>query len=308
MRPSLVLRLLLVLPALVPMPTLRADGETGALKARIAQLEAEIKALRERVAQLEAATAPKAKEKPKPIVVLPGDWGDADRDDIEAVCRSAAQEIARYMPQKNDDPIAIRHDGKRGPMVLFGVGPTGERRVLLSARDRAWSQFAYQFAHEYCHIQCNYRDARTANLWFEESLCETASLFALRRMAVTWQAKPPYGNWKSYAPSLGKYAEDRILSAEKLDGLSFAQWFQRNEAELVKTGVNRAKNQVIAAALLPLFEKTPEGWQAIRYLNQWPPEKDLSFTSYLRDWHSRVPDTHRSFVADIAKQFGITVP
>lgn len=166
--------------------------------------------------------------------------------DIEAVCRSAAVELTCYLPERDFDPISIRHDAKQGPIVIYGTGADGECRVLLNVEGTYWSQFSYQFGHEMCHILCNYRDGNKANLWFEESLCETASLFVLRQMAQTWKTKPPYANWKSYAEKLQEYAENRLKETEKLGDSTFAQWHQRNEPDLHKTGVNRAKNQAAA--------------------------------------------------------------
>ena len=303
------LRLIVLSAACVAVPTTAlAETEVDQLKARVAQLEAEVKLLRERLAKLEGARNPGADPaQTLKITIIPGGWGEADPENIQAICRSAANEMARYFPRREQDPISIKYDAKLGPMVVFGKGADGERRVYLSAKDRYWSQFAFQFAHEFCHIQCNYREGNKANLWFEESLCETASLFILRRMSETWKTKPPYSNWKSQSVALHDYAEQRLKDTEKLEGLTLAQWYQRNEPELKKSGVNRPKNQVIAVALLPLFEKNPQHWQAVSFLNQWDPKKELSFRDYLRDWHERVPQEHKAFVAEIAGLFEIPV-
>jgi cyanophycinase len=270
--------------------------------ARIGALEAELESLKKQARPQKTMSSGQAPKTQK-IAVLPGDWG-GDVDDVAAVCRSAASEFARLIPDRDPAPITVRYRVKGPPMVVFGKGEGGERRVLLDTRDRAWSQLAYQFAHEYCHIQCNYREANSANLWFEESLCETASLFALKRMATTWQTNPPYGNWKSYAPSLGQYAADRVKGTESRGGLSLAQWLARNEAALRANATDRGKNQVVAAELLPLFEKHPESWGAVRYLNRWEPTtRSLTFAEYLRDWHERVPAEHKSFVEEVARMF-----
>jgi hypothetical protein len=283
-----------------------ADQDVEQLKVRVAQLEAEVKLLKERLSQMEGQAKQPAAN-PFKMTVLPGDWDNAGTQDIEAVCRSVFNEFSSLFPERRFDPITIRYDGKQGPMVVFGKGPDGERRVLLYVKDTHWAQFAFQFAHEWRHIACNYREINRANLWFEESICETASLFALRRMAETWKTKPPYSNWKSYAPSLREYADNRLKETEKLDDLTFLQWYQRNEAELRKTGVNRQKNQVVAAALLPLFEKDPTHWQAVGFLNQWDAKKELSFPEFLEDWHDRVPKEHKAFVAEAAGLFGVKV-
>jgi len=283
-------------------------SEIGKLQARVLQLENELKVLRERLEKLEAArpaTTPATSE--FKITVIPGGWGSSGLEDIAAVCRSAEQELTRHMTDRNKDPITVRHDANQGPMVIYGKGTSGERRVLLSSQDRRWSQFAFQFAHEVCHIQCNYREREKSNLWFEESLCETASLFVLKQMAETWKTNPPYSNWKSYSDSLRKYAEDRNADLEKPADVSLADWFRKNEPEMRQSAIDRGKTQVVAAALLPLFEKNPQHWRAIRYLNLGDPQATLTFPQYLRDWHERVPNEHRSFVEQVAALFEIAV-
>src|SRR5262249_46766521 len=113
--------------------------------------------------------------------------------------------------------------------------------------------------------------------------------------------------WKSFAEKLHDYADQRLNQTEKLNDLTFAQWYKRNEPDLKKTGTNRPKNQVVAAALLPLFEKEPNRWQAVSYLNQADPKKELSFDEYMRDWHERVPKELKPFVAEVARLFEIAI-
>jgi hypothetical protein len=69
-------------------------------------------------------------------------------------------------------------------MVLIERGPNNEHIILVSANDHRWSQLAYQFAHEYCHVfSAHYRVLLCNRFrWLEESLCETASLYAMLRM------------------------------------------------------------------------------------------------------------------------------
>ncbi|MCE9534216.1 MAG: hypothetical protein K8T89_24315 [Planctomycetes bacterium] len=288
----------------------RADPEVDLLKKQVAQLEVEIKLLKDRLAKLEGekkSLSPVDPAKTPKFVLIPGGWGDAGADDILAVCKSAASELSSLFPDRELDPISIKHDEKQGPMVIYGRGTNGERRVLLNSKGRLWAQFSFQFAHEVCHILCNYRDGDRTNLWFEETLCETASLFVLRRMAETWKTKPPYPNWKSYADNLRDYADQRLRQTEKLEGLTLAQWYKRNEPELRKSGALREKNAVVAAALLPLLEKNPKYWQSVSYLNQGDPKKERTFPEHLRDWHERVPKDLKPFVADVAALFEISL-
>ena len=292
------------------------QGKVERLEARVRQLESELKSLREQFAAFQSAldakagkqTTPPTQREPKKqqaleIQILAGDWGTAPAPNIQAVCRSAAQAIRKYVPDQNIDPISVRQS-PQGPVVIYGTGSAGERRVLLNVKGTYWAQFAFQFAHEFCHILCNYREAQNPNLWFEESLCETASLFALRQMAETWKTNPPYTNWKSYASALDDYANDRLKNVQP-QGMRLAEWYRQHAEALRRTGTDRAKNQVVAAALLELLEDSPQDWPAVTHLNRWDKNQSLAFSDYLLDWYRRVPDKHKPFVAKVGELFDI---
>ena len=56
-------------------------------------------------------------------------------------------------------------------------------QVMLATWSRYWSQYAYQFGHELTHILTDYdRFSPHRHKWFEETVCEAASLFALERI------------------------------------------------------------------------------------------------------------------------------
>jgi len=239
------------------------------------------------------------------LVIRPapnGKW-DASLADAEKVLRSAAGELWAYFPGRTLKAILVEPKG--GPIVLFGRGPNGEYRVRLDTGETYWCQYAFQFAHEFCHILCNYLEDDQSNKWFEESLCEMASLFAIRRMAESWKTRPPYPNWKGYASSLRKYADDRLAEIKLPAGTTLAEWYKANEAELRKEPCLRDKNRVVAGVLLPLFEKSPEHWEAVTWLNPPKPQGRLSFQQYLEAWQTRCPEKHRAFVRQIARQFGV---
>ena len=197
-------------------------------------------------------------------------------------------------------------------MTLYEKRDGNTTVIQLSVKGRFWAQFAFQFAHELCHVFCNYDRidlTESPNQWFEETLGETASLFALRRMATTWQTAPPYPNWASYAASLGQYATDRRAEpANHLPaGVTLAGWFALHQDELRANPYQREKNTAIASHLLPLFEDHPESWEAVRYLNAVKPERTKTFQTYLREWHDHCPKKYQPFVAQIAAQFGVTL-
>lgn len=254
------------------------------------------------------AAALAAETKPRPLVIRPartGKW-EASPPDVQKVLDSAAGEIWKHFPEGELPPILVEPKG--GPIVLFRRGPKGEYYVRLDTGKTYWCQYAFQFAHEFCHILCGYKESAKENKWFEESVCEMASLFALRAMARTWQTKPPYPNWQSFHKALHSYAADRIKNAQLPEGVPLVAWYRQNEPILRRNATMREKNNIVAVQLLPIFEKHPDHWPAVRWLNTRATEKPRTFRQYLLDWQQSAPEKHRGFIHDIARQFGVDLP
>jgi len=228
---------------------------------------------------------------------------DASLRDVEKVLRSAASELWQYFPERRLEPILVEPKG--GPIVLFRRGPKGEYRVRLNTGSTYWCQYAFQFAHEFCHILCRYTEDEKSNKWFEESLCELASLFVLRRMAETWKTDPPYPNWKDYAKHLKEYADKRIADTTFPPDGALATWYRENEAALRKNSTDRDKNRVVAGVLLPMFEEHPQHWEAVTWLNTAASKEPRSFEQYLADWHNHCPSRHKAFVRQVAAKFDV---
>ena len=288
-----------------------ADDDDSRLRQRIVELEAENRALRKIITEIQGALEsvpktglPRSGDKHGlRIVVLSDDWGDSQLEDIRRVCLSSAGTIWSQLPDDALSPILVRRSHS-GPISLFQRGKGSEYVVKLDTSDKAWAQCAFQFSHEFCHIICNFRNAPNRQLWFEETLSECASLYALRRMAVEWKTKAPYANWTSYASALGDYADGRI---KKYDGRKepLSEFYQTHQGELEKNATKRELNGYMALKLLPLFEKSPSAWQSVRYINLGPQEENAAFKHYLSGWHDRVPAQHKPFVKQMAAEFGI---
>lgn len=249
------------------------------------------------------ATAP-AKVQSLQLQVAVGAFGDAGVEDIEAVVRSTGYELQRFA----GGDVPPIHIYRGGPIVLYRREAGGAISMKLDVGGTYWAQFSFQFAHELCHILCNYRESSFENnKWFEESLCETASLFVLRRMAETWKTAAPYRNWRSFAPHLGEYADKRMKESPLPTGKTLAEWRRENAAEMEKNPTDRARNNVVAVAILPLFEAAPEHWAAIRHLNDAVPERKENLQEYLQRWHDHTPAEHQAFVRKIAAELGVTL-
>ena len=260
------------------------------------------------------ANLPAPRGNPVSIRVMPGDWGGADREDVENLLISVARELWVYFPDRSLKPIIVTPT-ERHPVAGYAKGPDGEYLVYLSAKGRHWSQYAYQFAHEFAHILSNYerhgRSQVRRNQWFDESLCETASLFTLRRLGASWLKgdSVPYPHWRPYGAALQTYVQGLLAQPHRVPPAksAFADWFRANAASLDQNPYLRDRDELVAGMLLPLFEEHPEAWSAIGYLNLQESDATGSFQQYLANWHRNTPERLRPFVVRIIELFGFAV-
>ncbi len=232
-------------------------------------------------------------------------WGDAGHADVVKVLRSACDSIYAHFPDGSlREPIRVRR-GDGGPITLFRRNLRGEVVVLLDTGDRFWCQYAYQMAHEFCHILCGFRKGGRRNLWFEESLCEMASLFAMRSMAESWKTAPPYPNWKGYSKSIRDYVSEVEGRYHLPADTTLAAYYAEHARALAANPTDRDRNGRVALALLPLFEKEPHHWPAVAYLNRGRGKDDLPFPEHLENWHGQAPAEHRPFIKKVAARLGV---
>jgi hypothetical protein len=225
---------------------------------------------------------------------------------VKKVLDSAAGALWPNFPERKLTPILVEPKG--GPITLYQRGKGGEFQVRLNTGGTYWCQYAYQFAHEFCHIMCNYVEDDLSNKWFEESLCEMASIYALRHMSQAWQKDPPYPNWRDYSKALKDYADDLLKKSPLPAGQDLAAWYKAHEAELRKDPTQRELNRVASLVLLPMFEEHPGNWEAVASLNAAPVKEPRTFAKYLADWHARSPAKHQPFIREVAAKFGVEIP
>lgn len=245
-----------------------------------------------------------------PVYRLEAETFGASEADIRAVFDSAGGELWRFFPDYRIDPIVVTR-GHSGPITLFQRNDRGEIVMRLDTEKTYWSQYAYQFAHEFCHVLCGFKAGDQGNKWFEETLCETASLFVMRAMSRTWKTSAPYANWKDYRDSLRDYVDNILRKREKVYEIyekGLPAFYRAHQAALEKEPSSRELNGAMALVLLHLFEEQPERWEAVRWLNSSPPRAGETFPAYLQKWHNAAPKQHKPFVEKIARLFGISIP
>jgi len=252
---------------------------------------------------------PKAEPKLPAYRVDPRDFESSEAD-IRAVCDSAGRQLWRYFPEYAVESFVVTR-GRQGPITLYQRNDAREIVLKLDTSQTLWSQYAYQFAHEFCHVLCGFRDDDPGTQWFEETLCETASLFVLRGMAREWKTSPPYANWKDYRDSLREYADDVIVKRKHLAEIhtqGLPKFRQTHAEELRKNPNQRELNGAMAVVLLHFFEEQPTRWEAVRWINAEASPAGESFEQFLARWHQAAPQKHRVTVSEVARLFGVQVP
>ena len=237
------------------------------------------------------------------ITVKGTNWGTGRPENIKSLLENVAWHMTRHFREGVHATIDIENS-PLGPRIPLRIPGQTTYTILLNTSNRYWAQYSYQFAHEFCHLVSNYeQQVGRPNQWIDETICEMASLFALRSMGVTWKEKPPYPNWRSFAQDLTAYADTRAAEIESQapDDEAWEEWFQRHEARSGKEPYDREGNLIVALRLLPLFEQYPEGWNAIRSL----PASQEGISHYLTGWKEQAYQGDRVFITRIEAALGI---
>lgn len=240
---------------------------------------------------------------PVDLLVVRDGWGRDNPERVKKVLESVAAELQQHFPERKLPPIVVHPTG--GPITYYQVGPRGEIVIALSTGNNFWAQYVYQFAHEFCHVLCRYDQDNTGNKWFEESLCELASMYALKRLAETWQTEPPMPEGQAFAPHLQSYLDDLLKKNPLPENRTFAQWYAQHANELHNTATKRDLNSVVARELLPLVVEKPEYWEAVQYINEGKPRSLQTLAQYLEDWQRAAPAKHHPFIREVAKRFNV---
>ena len=242
------------------------------------------------------------------IEVVKGSWGEVTIPEVKTVLDLTAKQLFPFTQRKNWDSILVKQSNA-GPMVLFERGQKGEYIVYLDTHGRYWCQYVFQFAHEVGHIICGYHKENQNHLWFEETICEVASLSALQSISQVWKDSPPFPNLKNYAEEFKSYAANRMKKNSFANPDKFQAWFRSNKDSLVENPMDRSMNGEIASVLLPHFKSDSFSWSACLQLNRRKNYATQRFDQYLYNWKENCTlDGQKKFVQKLSKLFGILIP
>ena len=236
------------------------------------------------------------------LTVVNGNWGRASLASILSVVESAYRVLTQAFGLRPDAPVRVCR-WRQDPLVVYDRRPY---QIFLNTGDTFWSQYVYQFSHELCHVLTGYERFREhRHKWFEESLCELASLFVLHRLADDWKHQPPATVRKAaeFAPNLRAYALDREQQHSVPLGMELPNWFAANIGEMEANRYDRERAGIVAAALRPRFLQEPSLWNACRRLNSWDSNRDETFGDYLDSWRAGLlRDGHEVRTPDVVRR------
>jgi ABC-type nitrate/sulfonate/bicarbonate transport system substrate-binding protein len=203
----------LALPFVFDAPALRPGALRSEFAERVLRSAAPARARREvhALAPPPALAARAAGRGRLDIRVDEQGWGSGDARRIATVLEAVAGELLSKFPGRPLAPIRVSRS-MQSPVALYERGPGGETRIELTASGADAGPYVYEFAHEFCHVLSNYErhphHAVTRNhQWFEEALCEVASLYTLKTLALAWQTAAPSAELAAAAPQLRLIAD-----------------------------------------------------------------------------------------------------
>lgn len=218
------------------------------------------------------------------VTVINGNWGLTSLSAVRAVLLSAYGVLARSFEAAPEAAVHVSRWNRDYPFTVYDKRPY---QVFLSARDTYWSQYVYQFSHELCHILTHFDSSKKhRHKWFEESLCELASLHVLRSLARDWKEDPPSEVYEAsaFAKHHLSYAEEVERKTSIPPQSDLPGWLNRNIGLMEDAPTRRELNRVVAVSLSGNFRQNPALWRDCRWLNRWDVRKDGTFGEYLNSW------------------------
>lgn len=233
------------------------------------------------------------------IIIRNDGWGNAIVEDILAVLTSSIELFEKNIltEKYNSKMVVVQHSSYHTPPIdhpiMYKRDP--ENLIFLDTQNRLWAKYAYQFAHEYCHhlIESDFINTNDQFGWFEESLCELASIHSIKNMGQTWKTRPPNPNWSNYSISLEQYANELINRKSNRIEIPLASWLNKNIEELSKNRYLREKNCLIAVNISDIFFGDPSLWNTIPYIGNIEITETMNFEEFIDKWSFFIPESNK---------------
>lgn len=137
--------------------------------------------------------------------------------------------------------------------------------IYLCVKNDDYYQWIFQFSHEYCHhlINGTMSGVWSDMLWFEETICQIASLYNMFKMVDFCKE-----NWIEHYDSILNerlhYYLEKANNDYKLN--EKGGWFKSFAGQLRSERYKRDLYNSIAVLMYPLFIENPNLWKIILYI------------------------------------------
>ena len=187
-----------------------------------------------------------------------------------------------------NDILVDNNLAKGYPFAHFAKKGKDWQITLSCESGTHWAQVAYQLAHEICHLYCNYDQCSGhKHQWFEESLCECASIAVLDRISLDWKKSQMMAYSPDYGDSVASYitgVKDSAINQIK-NQTQFVEWLSGHIDDLESSSMLRDLNRVVALYMYnSLLESNPNNWVSITTINTWNCFSNENFNEFQDSW------------------------
>ena len=211
------------------------------------------------------------------------------------------------LQNSRNDPDAPITCPKRYPLYQE---QDADYRVVLDYQAVEIGQFYFQAAHEFSHVMMRCYPDDKGLQWVSECLCETASLFVLKRLRSQLR--------NQFTPLHQRFIratkEARMLMANE----TLKSFYEKYKSELAGNAIGpvqngyRTRNAAVGLWFMWLLEVNPPGWKSIVYLCDAPlptaeyESAEQASKVLFGTWRDRCEaGREKRFVTDISSALGL---
>ncbi len=231
-------------------------------------------------------------------------WGDAQTSNIKRLCENV---LLHFNEQLRDEHKLTKNLNifYRGtvPIITYTSRKPNDYDIGLAVTGRRWADFSYQFGHEVCHGIQRFEHIDGYNDWFQEAMCELASLWVIGRMGETWAYRAPYPNWVDWRHNLTRVATALMDQPAVQYAGTGEDWIRKWEDKVRDGQFTYETVSQLSYKFLPIFEENPKAWNAVAQL----PTSNAKMSEYMKTWYSNVDTEDKRFVRAMAEVMGISV-
>lgn len=234
--------------------------------------------------------------------IVKGSWGTVELNSVQAMVYLVDKCFTPFFRGSiNHDTAIVLNDPYTNPWC-----DRTNRTIWLNTCSNDWHYYVFEFAHELCHYHIRKdRDEVGQSLrWFEESICELASIFTMRAIRQYSMRQTDSAGWYVLGAGLLERLNREEQKAIPIN-LDFSDYTSIELQMLVDDEYQREKNTFIALQLLPIFERQPYLWSTVPLLGRVP--EWVAIDEFIRMWYRLSAPEFSDSIIEVSNVFNIAV-